>query len=41
MVKKKDKKKSKKPRRALDVNEILLLTLGFIGKKLDDKGKVV
>ena len=41
MVKKKDKKKSKKPRRVLDVNEILLLTLGFIGKKLDDKGKVV
>tara|TARA_R110000787_G_scaffold270469_1_gene377416 strand:- start:7138 stop:8256 length:1119 start_codon:yes stop_codon:yes gene_type:complete len=41
MVKKDKKKKSKKPRRALDVNEILLLTLGFIGKKLDDKGKIV
>ena len=38
MVKKKSKKKVKK---TLDVNEILLLTLSFIGKKLDEKGKIV
>lgn len=41
-LKKNKNKKNKKIKniKLLDVNKILLLTLGFIGKKIDDKGNI-